>query len=209
MSEAMSRLSLQEFADNLASKQPVPGGGAVAAVTACNAAALGCMVLAYTLGKPKYAAFEEANKAAHHALHHAQREALALADRDAAAYGALSALMKVPAGDPKRAAEEPAALREAIAAPMAILTLSQGILKTLQPLVASSNPNLASDLAIAAKLAEAAADAAAWNVRVNLPQLPAGAERAATESRLNQSMSSVHSAADTIDCAISDLLKAK
>jgi formiminotetrahydrofolate cyclodeaminase len=96
MSEPLAQLSLQEFANRLASKEPIPGGGAVAAVTAAHAAALGCMVLAYTLGKPKFAAHEIENKKALECLQRAQNEAHALADQDAIAYGTLSALWKLP-----------------------------------------------------------------------------------------------------------------
>jgi formiminotetrahydrofolate cyclodeaminase len=41
----------------------------------------------------------------------------------------------------------------------------------LHALSERTNPRLGSDLAIAANLAAAAADAAAWNVRVNLPSM--------------------------------------
>ena len=49
----------------------------------------------------------------------------------------------------------------------------------LHALPARTNARLGSDLVIAANLAALAADAAAWNVRVNLPSL-ADATRAAT-----------------------------
>lgn len=96
MSEKLAKLSMQEFADRLASKAPSPGGGAVAAVTAAHAAALGCMVLAYTLGKPKFAAHENENQLALQSLQRSQIEAFALADEDAVAYANLSALWKLP-----------------------------------------------------------------------------------------------------------------
>ena len=91
MSETLAHLSVKEFADRLASKAPVPGGGAVAAVTAAHSAALGCMVLAYTLGKSNFSAHESENKIKLECLQRAQSQALALADQDAAAYGTLSA----------------------------------------------------------------------------------------------------------------------
>ena len=45
-------LTVHAFADQLAARTPGPGGGAVAAVTAAHAAALGAMVVEFTLGKP-------------------------------------------------------------------------------------------------------------------------------------------------------------
>ena len=58
------------------------------------------------------------------------------------------------------------------------------ILDLLQRLLGASNPNLGSDLAVAAVLAEAGCRAAAWNVRANLPLLrdPQGALRIGSEA---------------------------
>ncbi len=209
MNQALGQLSLQEFADRLASKQPIPGGGAVAAVTAANAAALGCMVLAYTLGKPKYAPHEHENKNILARLQRAQMQALALADQDAIAYGHLSALWKLPPTDARRTQQEPEAVRAATAAPMDIILVAGAILESLHNLPATSNPNLISDLAIAAKLADTAADAAAWNVRVNMPQLTDNAERAAMQMQLDRALAGVRAAADSIANQIASIMKAR
>ena len=209
MSETLAQLSMQEFADRLASKAPSPGGGAVAAVTAAHAAALGCMVLAYTLGKPKFAAHENENQLALQSLQRAQIKALALADEDAVAYANLSALWKLPPTDARRIEQEPTAVRAATAAPMSILMLAHDILKTLQNLPKTCNPNLLSDLAIAATLADTAAGAAAWNVRVNVPQLRDAAERATTENKLALALAHVHSTSDSIARDITAVMKAK
>ena len=209
MSETLAQLSMQEFADRLASKAPSPGGGAVAAVTAAHAAALGCMVLAYTLGKPKFAAHENENQLALQSLQRAQIKALALADEDAVAYANLSALWKSPPTDARRIEQEPTAVRAATAAPMSILMLAHDILKTLQNLPKNCNPNLLSDLAIAATLADTAAGAAAWNVRVNVPQLSDATERAAMQSQLEHTLASARVAADSIAKHIASIMKAK
>lgn len=209
MNQPLAQLSMQEFADRLASKSPSPGGGAVAAVTAAHSAALGCMVLAYTLGKPKFAADESENTKALEFFQRAQSTALALADEDAVAYGNLSALWKLPPTDARRVVQEPDAVRAATAAPMSILMLAHDILETLQKLPKTCNPNLLSDLAIAATLADTAAGAAAWNVRVNVPQLRDAAERATTENKLAHALAQVRSASDSIARDITAVMKAK
>ena len=61
---AFRSLTVEEFADMLAAKTPAPGGGAVAAVSAAHAAALGAMVLEFTIGKPKFATSDESNASA-------------------------------------------------------------------------------------------------------------------------------------------------
>jgi len=64
-------------------------------------------------------------------------------------------------------------------------------------------------LAIAATLADTAAGAAAWNVRVNVPQLRDAAERATTENKLAHALAQVRSASDSIARDITTVMKAK
>ena len=87
--------------------------------------------------------------------------------------------------------------------------LAHDILETLQKLPKTCNPNLLSDLAIAATLADTAAGAAAWNVRVNVPQLRDAAERATTENKLALALAHVHSTSDLIARDITAVMKAK
>ena len=188
-------LTVEQFSDALAARTPVPGGGAVAAVTLAHAAALAGMVIEFTLGKPAFAAHEDALRAAAARLAAIRAEALALADRDAAAYGALNALWKLPKDAPERAARWHAAVAEAIDAPQAILDLSAVVAATCGTLAGRTNANLASDLAIAADLARLAARAAAHNVRVNLPSVGDSADRAARAGRMDAALAAAGTAA--------------
>jgi len=52
----------KEFADVLASKEPIPGGGSTAALVGALGTALGRMVGSLTVGKKKYAEVEEEMK---------------------------------------------------------------------------------------------------------------------------------------------------
>lgn len=188
-------LTVEQFSDALAARTPVPGGGAVAAVTLAHAAALAGMVVEFTLGKPAFAAHEDVLRAAAARLAAIRAEALALADRDAAAYGALNALWKLPKDAPERAARWPAAVAEAIDAPQAILDLAAVVAATCGMLAGRTNANLASDLAIAADLARLAARAAAHNVRVNLPSVGDSADRAARAARMDAALAAAGTAA--------------
>jgi formiminotetrahydrofolate cyclodeaminase len=51
--------SVQQFLDELASRQATPGGGSAAAIMGAQSAALTSMVCNLTIGKPKYAEVEE------------------------------------------------------------------------------------------------------------------------------------------------------
>ena len=56
--------SLNDFLTALAAKQPAPGGGSVAALAGALAAAMGEMVLNYSIGKKDLAAHEPTLRAA-------------------------------------------------------------------------------------------------------------------------------------------------
>lgn len=185
---ALRTLTLEEFGVSLAARTPVPGGGAVAAVTASHAAALVCMVVEFTLGKPAFAAHEGANQRALAEARTLRQQALELADADAEAYSALNALWKLPKDSPARAAGWAPAVAAAIAAPQAILEAATAVARLAASLAGTTNPNLASDLTIALDLARVAARAAAHNVQVNLPSVADPAERAAAEARMRASL---------------------
>ncbi|MHC4947982.1 MAG: cyclodeaminase/cyclohydrolase family protein [Planctomycetota bacterium] len=167
------------FLDALAAKRPVPGGGAVASLVAALGAALGRMVVAYSAGKPALAEHAALHAEAAADLEHLQRRAAELADADARAYDRLNRLMKLDRESAERRAAWEPAVRAAIDAPRGVLAACLALLERLETLTGRTNRMLGSDLAIAAVLAEAAARAAAWNVRINLPLLDDEAARVA------------------------------
>lgn len=175
-------MTVGEYLDRLAAAVPVPGGGAVAGVTLAQANALGAMVVGYALGKPKFAAHDEAHRAAHAAFEHGRQRALDLAAQDASAYAVLNALWKLPKDDPARAGFADAVLA-AIAAPEATLVLAQETLAGLATLVGTTSASLASDLRIALDLVVSGASAAQDNVRINLPSVADEASRGRISAR--------------------------
>ncbi|MSR18180.1 MAG: hypothetical protein EXS00_03265 [Phycisphaerales bacterium] len=170
-SESALTLSAQltPYLTALASRQPVPGGGAAAAVTLAQAAALGAMVLEYTIGKPKFSQHESRNRAALAFLRGCAFESLELADRDAAAYANLEVFLRLDAPSRAAAPQFAPALAEAIAAPQAIGDLAAAVADATNSLTATTSRMLRSDLACACELARAATICAGWNVRANLP----------------------------------------
>ena len=62
MANSFKNCSIEEYIERLGSGSPTPGGGAAAALTSAQGAALIMMVANHTIGKPKYAEFEELNK---------------------------------------------------------------------------------------------------------------------------------------------------
>jgi len=198
---AIEDQTIREFMEALAAKQPTPGGGAVASIVAALAAALGRMVVNYSVGKKALIEFDALHRAAIDNLREHGSRALELADDDARAYERLNTLMKLDANDPKRQQEFSAAVEEAINAPHAVLHVCLETLRLLQGLAGKTNKMLASDLAIAALLAEAGARAAAWNVRINLPLLDDELMRSTFERTIERTLSDASQIAREVETA--------
>jgi formiminotetrahydrofolate cyclodeaminase len=178
MSASLASFPFADLLDQLGSKTPAPGGGAAACATGALAAALAQMVVAYSLGKKSLAAHQDALQRASGALANARAVFLELADEDAAAYSLVNELSRLPESDPRRARELPEALHASILIPQSAIAAAADLLRLFESLAPITNPHLHSDLAIAAVLADAAARASLWNVRVNAAMLPDETSRA-------------------------------
>ncbi len=88
--------SCAEFTDKLASKAAVPGGGGAAALVGALGTALASMVVNLTLGKKKYAEFEEVNKEIMAKALKIQEELLEMVDKDAENFLPLSKAYGLP-----------------------------------------------------------------------------------------------------------------
>lgn len=168
---ALRTQTVDQFLIDLAAKAPTPGGGAVAGILAGLATALGTMVLEYSSGKKSLSTHAELHADCISFLQEAKDEALALGDADAKAYEKVNELWKLPEEDETRIEQWDDALASAIKVPLQTMVLSERILRTLKTLVGNTNTMLASDLAIAAILAESSARAAHWNVGINTMQM--------------------------------------
>jgi glutamate formiminotransferase/formiminotetrahydrofolate cyclodeaminase len=180
--------SLSGFVASVASSNPVPGGGSVAAHTGALAAALTQMVAGLTIGKKKYAAVNaEMKEAALKAVALGSTLA-ALVKRDAEAYSLVSEAHKLPKEPADAAARRSEAVTNALlkAAEVPLETARAAVqVAEIAALVAEKgNTNAITDAGVAALLAEAACKGADYNVRVNVSALddPAKGARLASES---------------------------
>jgi formiminotetrahydrofolate cyclodeaminase len=144
--------TLSQYLDDLAGKLPAPGGGSASAVTAALGTALLSMVINFTLGKPKYAVFEKDLTAALEKAESLRAAFLRLVDEDVAAYSSKD-------------------MQRSLEVPLEICRLCNKAAILCPPLCLQGNVNLASDVAVAVDLIEAAFAGAYWNVDINLKML--------------------------------------
>ena len=99
----LTELDLNGFADVLASKAPVPGGGVAAAYAGALAASLCAMVGNLTVGRKKYAAVEEDVRRLTAQAEALEKKLVSLVDADAEAFEPLQKAYAIPKDDPGRA----------------------------------------------------------------------------------------------------------
>ena len=155
---------MRDFLELLAAREPAPGGGAVAAVTGALAAGLVAMAARFSDAR-----FPAAANVARQA-DELRARAAALADQDAAAYGAVLGAYRLPRdGDgAQRRDRITAALHRAATVPLEIVEIAAQVAGLAAGLAGRGNPNLRGDTIAAAHLAEASARSAAALVDINV-----------------------------------------
>jgi glutamate formiminotransferase/formiminotetrahydrofolate cyclodeaminase len=167
--------SVSGFLASVASSNPVPGGGSVAAHAGALAAALAQMVAGLTIGKKKYSSVEPEMKEAALKAVSLGNTLSSLVRRDAEAYSLVSEAYKLPKEPADAAARRSEAVTTALlkAAEVPLETARAAVeVAQIAALVAEKgNTNAVTDAGVAALLAEASCKGADYNVRVNVSAL--------------------------------------
>ncbi len=160
-------MSCRAFAEALASKASVPGGGGASALVAALGAALGSMVGNFTLGKKKYADVEADIRALMEEAESLRRQLLDCIDADAAAFEPLSKAYGIPKEAPGRAETLEKCLHDAAAVPMEILRLSCRAIELQREFAQKGSVMMVSDAGTGVVFCWAALYGAVLNVKVN------------------------------------------
>jgi methenyltetrahydrofolate cyclohydrolase len=175
MDRTIGARTVEAYLDDLGSSAPAPGGGSVAALHAAQAAALVCMVCNLTIGRERFAEAEPTMRRTLQEATALQAEALSLADDDAAAFSAVTAAYRLPRATEEETAARAAAVQEALRraadVPLRTAAAAARVVELCAGILDGANPNLVSDVGVAAASAAAAIDSAALNVEVNLAGL--------------------------------------
>lgn len=164
-------LSVRDFTDRLASKDPVPGGGGASALVGSLGAALGSMVCNLTLGKKKYAAVEEEIERLLCETEALRAELLSQIDGDAACFAPLAEAYRLPPDDPNRAEVLEKATKDACTVPLAIMEASVKAIDLHERLAAIGSRLAISDVGVGVLLCKSALMGASLNVFINTKTL--------------------------------------
>ena len=164
---SFSQFSCVDFAQALASKTSVPGGGGAAAMAGALSAALCSMAGNFTAGKKKYAAYEADIQRILTEAEALRQCLLTLVDADADGFEPLAKAYAIPREDPNRDAVLEQATLGACLAPMQMLFACGDVLRLLEELLEKGSRMLLADVGCGAYLCKAAMESAALSVFVN------------------------------------------
>lgn len=183
MAERLTDRSCASFAEVLAAKESVPGGGGAAALVGALGVALCSMVGNFTTGKKTYAAVEQDVQRMLAEATDVRLRLLQLVEEDAEAFYPLSQAYAIPRDDPRRAEVLEEATKQACSAPVEMMRQICHAIELLEEMGEKGSRMLVSDVGCGALLCRAALEAASMNVFVNTKTLGdrAFAERVESE----------------------------
>ena len=159
-----------DILNSIASSNPTPGGGSVAALSLAHAHSLATMVSHLTLKSDKWS---DGHEIANHILQLSDKRiqnSISLADKDAEAFDAVMIAYRLPkaedGSDSRSEAIRKATIGAALA-PLETINASLDLMNELLELSRNCNANALTDLAASAELAHSAAKIAELNVMIN------------------------------------------
>ncbi len=166
---------VESYLADAAAKLPAPGGGSVSALAGALGASMAAMAANFTVGKKKFRDVEPQVRALLDEFQNGLQKLLGLMDRDVEAYSTVDAAYAMPKQTDEqkkaRTAAIQSALKVALDTPLRTVRLCGDLVARLDDLVELANPNLISDVGVAAILLEAALRGAKINVEINLAYL--------------------------------------
>jgi len=171
----MKNMTVEQFAMQTASNEPVPGGGSISALAGALAAALTEMVAGLTIGKKKYAEVEEEMKKAVAPMHEICEHLLDDIKRDSESFDLYMQALTLP----KETEEEKAArtkamqdgLKAAVAVPLSVAKRAYEVMPYAEVMVTKRNKTAVTDALVATMMARTAVLGALFNVKINLESI--------------------------------------
>jgi glutamate formiminotransferase len=159
---------VRPFVDRVASAEPIPGGGSVAAMAGAMGAALGQMAIGITKDKKDYLQHADRYADALDRLGPYSSMLLELIDADAASYAQVMAAYKLPKNSAEREQAIQAGLVRATEIPSRTANCAAEALRVLEQLRPIIHANVATDLQVGMQMLRSCLRGAIANMRTNL-----------------------------------------
>jgi glutamate formiminotransferase/formiminotetrahydrofolate cyclodeaminase len=167
--------NLREFANELSVDSPAPGGGSTAALCGALSASLSSMVSNLTVGKKEYKNVQKDVKEIAVNAQALKDEFLRAVDLDTMAFNKLMDAYRLKKKTEEQKQESAQAIEEAVKeatlVPFGVLEKSIEALNLAREISLKGNKNSLSDAGVAGLTAQAAAEGAYYNIKINLPNL--------------------------------------
>jgi glutamate formiminotransferase len=180
------RAGVEPFLEKLSAPTATPGGGSAAAAAAAMAAGLCAMVAGLSRGKKDYLAYERQLSEALARLAQLREGLQAAIDADAESYDAVLRAFTAARQSSDGDALVTEALKRATEIPLGVVEAAREVAAWAERLRPITSPRMASDLAVATALAQAAAQGALANVMINLDALPDEPFKREVQGRLSR-----------------------
>ena len=171
----LAELTVTGFADIVSSDAPAPGGGSCAALYGAIGAALTAMVGGLTQGRKKYAEYAEHAAEVEAKGNELKERFVDVMNRDSEVFDVLIESLALPKeNDAQKAIRRgavQASFRNCTEVPLTMMEVCLESIDLLATLVGTTNPNVVSDLGIAALTLKTAMQSAWLNVLINLSSL--------------------------------------
>ena len=156
------------FADAVAAATSTPGGGSVAALVGALGASLTHMAAGLTVGRKRYLDVNEQSEQILEQAESIRHELIAAIEEDAASFeGILAVVRNKELSDTEKEAAMEAATVHAGEVPLRVARLSRDAARLAHTIAAIGNVNTATDAAVGAIMARAAAHGAGLNAKIN------------------------------------------
>ncbi len=203
----LASMNIYEFADELASESPAPGGGSVAALNGTLSASLSAMVGNLTYGKKKYANVREEMITVAEKGQKLKDFFTESIDKDTEAFNKIMAAFELPKNNEQELAIRTKAVQdatiEATLIPFSVLEKAKEAAEAALIVSQKGNQNSLSDAGVAGLTASVAAEGAYYNVMINL----AGIEDEAFKTDLSQKATKINQETQDIAAKIRAIMK--
>lgn len=166
---------LRKYIEDASSGTPTPGGGSVAALVGALGTAMASMASSFTIGNEKFKNVEPEVRMILGKCNEGREELLNMMNEDVKCYSCVTEAYSLPKSTDNEKKERTEAIQEALKKavdiPLKVLHSCLKVLEEIRRLADITNPNLISDVGVAALLTNAALLGGKLNVDINIASI--------------------------------------